>query len=67
MIEALLHRIGLSARPEATVDGLREVHLAYVARVPYEDIAVQLGETGPLDEGELIRRVCSDGRGGYCF
>jgi N-hydroxyarylamine O-acetyltransferase len=67
VIEALLHRIGLSARPEATVDGLRELHRAYLARVPYEDIAVQLGETGPLDEGELIRRVCSDGRGGYCF
>jgi N-hydroxyarylamine O-acetyltransferase len=67
VIEALLHRIGLSTRPEATVDGLHELHRAYLARVPYEDIAVQLGETGPLDEAGLIQRVCADGRGGYCF
>ena len=67
VIDALLDRIGLSAMPEATVDGLHELHRAYLARVPYEDIAVQLGETGPLDEAELIARVCADGRGGYCF
>ena len=67
MIDALLERIGLATRPEATADGLRELHRAYLARVPYEDIAVQLGETGPLDEAALISRVCADGRGGYCF
>jgi N-hydroxyarylamine O-acetyltransferase len=67
VIDALLERIGLSARPEATVDGLRELHRAYLAAVPYEDIAVQLGETAPLDEAGLIARLCADGRGGYCF
>jgi N-hydroxyarylamine O-acetyltransferase len=67
VIDALLQRIGLSDRPEATVDGLHELHRAYLARVPYEDIAVQLGETGPLDEAGLIARLCADGRGGYCF
>ena len=35
--------------------------------MPYEDIAVQLGETGSLDEAALAARVCGDGRGGYCF
>jgi N-hydroxyarylamine O-acetyltransferase len=67
VIDGLLTRIGLSAKPEATVDGLFELHRAYLAHVPYEDIAVQLGETGPLDEAALAERVCSDGRGGYCF
>jgi N-hydroxyarylamine O-acetyltransferase len=67
VIDALLTRIGLSAKPEASVDGLVELHRAYLARVPYEDIAVQLGETGPLDEAALAARVCEDGRGGYCF
>src|SRR6201999_4134891 len=42
------------------------LHRAYLANVPYEDIAVQLGETGRLDETLLIERVLS-GRGGYCF
>jgi N-hydroxyarylamine O-acetyltransferase len=67
VIDALLARIGLSSRPEATVDGLRELHRAYLAAVPYEDIAVQLGETAPLDAAALIERICADGRGGYCF
>jgi N-hydroxyarylamine O-acetyltransferase len=67
VIDALLTRIGLSAMPAADAEGLRTLHRAYVARVPYEDIAVQLGETRPLDEAGLIARVCADGRGGYCF
>ena len=33
------------------------LHRAYLARVPYEDLAVQLGETGPLDEAALAARV----------
>jgi N-hydroxyarylamine O-acetyltransferase len=65
--DALLQRIGLAAMPEPTVDGLRTLHRAYLASVPYEDIAVQLGETAPLNEAELVARVCADGRGGYCF
>jgi N-hydroxyarylamine O-acetyltransferase len=68
VIDALLQRIGLSARPEADAAGLHTLHRAYLARVPYEDIAVQLGETAPLDEAALAARVSGDdGRGGYCF
>ena len=43
------------------------MHRAYLAPMPYEDLAVQLGETGPLDEAALASRVLHDGRGGYCF
>ena len=67
MIDALLHRIGLDRAARGDVDGLRELHRAYLARVPYEDLAVQLGETGPLDEAALAARLLADGRGGYCF
>jgi N-hydroxyarylamine O-acetyltransferase len=65
MTEALLAHIGV---PDVAADrdGLFAIHRAYLSRVPYEDIAVQLGETGPLDEAALITRVVS-GRGGYCF
>jgi N-hydroxyarylamine O-acetyltransferase len=67
VIERLLARIGLDRAPAADVDGLFRLHRAFVGRVPYEDIAVQLGETGPLDEAALIERLLHDGRGGYCF
>lgn len=67
MFDALLARIGLDRWPAADVDGLRTLHRAFVSRVPYEDIAVQFGETGDLDEHALAERVLQDGRGGYCF
>jgi N-hydroxyarylamine O-acetyltransferase len=62
----LLRHIGLDAVPAADLEGLHAVHRAYLERVPYEDLAIQLGETGPLDERALAARVVS-GRGGYCF
>ena len=67
MLDALLARIGLDGPPAADVEGLRLLHRAYLEHVPYEDIAVQLGETGTLDETALAARVLRDGRGGYCF
>lgn len=67
MIERLLARIGADRAPAADVDGLHALHRAYVGRVPYEDLAVQLGETAPLDEAQLTARLLRDGRGGYCF
>src|SRR5207342_3253528 len=35
--------------------------------VPFENLAVQLGESGPLDPRGLVERVLGGGRGGYCF
>ena len=43
------------------------VHRAYLGAIPYEDLAVQLGETGPLDPAALVPRLLREGRGGYCF
>jgi N-hydroxyarylamine O-acetyltransferase len=66
VIDAVVERIGLRSLPAADVDGLHTLHRAYLESVPYEDIAVQLGETGPLDFPLLASRVAT-GRGGYCF
>ena len=66
MTDSLLAHLGLRAAPSPDVEGLYEVHRAYLERVPYEALAVQLGETGPLDSETLTARVVS-GRGGYCF
>jgi N-hydroxyarylamine O-acetyltransferase len=65
--DRLLQRIGLTDRPASDASGLRVVHRAFVSHVPYEDLAVQLGECEPLDPLALIKRVLRGGRGGYCF
>jgi N-hydroxyarylamine O-acetyltransferase len=66
-INRLLARIGLDQRPAADAAGLRTVHRAYLRNVPYEDLAVQLRESRPLDPEQLAERVLAGGRGGYCF
>ena len=65
--DRLLNHIGLDAAPAADLDGLRKVHRAYVAHVPFENLAVQLGESRPIDPAALVERIVSGGRGGYCF
>jgi len=68
VVEALLERIGLAgADVSPDLDGLFTVHRAYVGSIPYEDLSVQLGETGLLDPASLVPRLLRDGRGGYCF
>ena len=62
----LLAHLGFDEPPAADRAGLFAVHRAYLERVPYEDVAVQLGESAPLDEAALTARVLA-GRGGYCF
>jgi len=66
VIDDLRRRIGLDPAPAADVAGLHALHRAYLEHVTYEDIAVQLRESGPLDEAALTARILS-GRGGYCF
>ncbi len=65
--DRLLDRIELDSAPSADADGLRTVQRAFVSHVPFEDLAVQLGESGSLDPERLVERVLEGGRGGYCF
>jgi N-hydroxyarylamine O-acetyltransferase len=61
VIDELARRIGVDPGAD-----LHAVHRAYLEHVTYEDVAVQLRESGPLDEQALTARILS-GRGGYCF
>ena len=42
-----LRRLGLTARPPATLAGLRQVHRAHVARIPYDNLSIMLGRPDP--------------------
>lgn len=68
VVDALLARIGIERADVAPdLGGLFAVHRAYVGAVPYEDLSVQLGETGLLEPTALVPRLLREGRGGYCF
>lgn len=61
----LLDHLGLRSE-SPTREYLAEVHRAFVTRVTYDTIGIQLGSPPPLDAEAAARRVLT-GRVGYCF
>ncbi len=61
-LDTLLAHIGLPGPV-----GLAELHRAYVANVPFDDLTIQLGEQAPLDIDAIAARIVGGRRGGYCF
>ena len=66
-VEAYLDRLGLTERPPATLEGLRTVHRAHVARIPYDNLSIMLGRPDPVDPAAAVGRAVTGGRIGYCF
>jgi N-hydroxyarylamine O-acetyltransferase len=66
-LERYLARIGLTDRPPATIEGLRELHRAHVARIPYDNLSIFLGRPDPIDAPASVERVVGGRRLGYCF
>ena len=66
-LDGYLARLGLDDRPPATLEGLREVHRAHVARIPYDNLSIMLGRPDPVDPGASVVRASRGGRVGYCF
>jgi N-hydroxyarylamine O-acetyltransferase len=68
-VDDYLARIGLSAGElgPPSAQALRVVHERHLARVPYENLEIQLGRPTTVDGAESARRIVADGRGGYCF
>jgi N-hydroxyarylamine O-acetyltransferase len=62
-----LERIG-AARPAAPdLDGLRELQLAHLYAVPFENLSIHLGESIVLDQEALVDKVVRRRRGGFCY
>ncbi|NEB81675.1 arylamine N-acetyltransferase [Streptomyces sp. SID14478] len=65
--DAYLDRIG-AARPAApTAAALRDLHLAHLRTVPFENLSVHLGEDIRLDAERLVAKLVDRRRGGFCY
>ncbi|MBS2937566.1 arylamine N-acetyltransferase [Nocardioides sp. J2M5] len=62
-----LARIGLTDVPDPDLAGLRQVHRAHVARIPYDNLSTVLRRPDPADGPAAAARAASGGRVGYCF
>lgn len=66
MRDAYLARLGLDAEPPSA-EALRRLHRAHVERVPYETAWIHAGEPWGIDPADSVRRIATEGRGGYCY
>jgi N-hydroxyarylamine O-acetyltransferase len=66
-IDAYLERIGLSQPVTADQAGLRALHRAHQLAVPFENLSIHLPEPISLDADDLIGKIVTRRRGGFCY
>jgi len=65
-VAGYLARLGVPRPERPDAAWLSLAHRAHMARVPYENLEIQLERTTSVDPVEAIARIVR-GRGGYCF
>jgi N-hydroxyarylamine O-acetyltransferase len=66
-IEAYLRRIKYTSGTGPTAHTLRELHLAHLLTVPFENLDNHLGRKIVLEEDKLISKIVEQQRGGICY
>ena len=66
-LDGYLARLGLGHRPEPTLATLVELHHRHLDAVPYDNLAIMLGEPASIDPVETLARIAAGGNAGYCF
>ena len=65
--QAYCDRIGYGGSLAPTLETLRQLHLAHLLAVPFENLDIPLGRPIVLDEAAFYRKVVGDRRGGFCY
>lgn len=67
-VDGYLDRIGYAGSREPTADVLRELHVAHLRAVPFENLSIHTdGEKVVLDEDALVDKIVRRRRGGFCY
>lgn len=62
-----LHRIGLTAAPQADANGVATLQSAHRRAIGFENLDVMLGRPIRIDPQSVFDKLVTRGRGGYCF
>ncbi len=62
-----LQRIGVERPQVLDETALAGLHRAHLMTVPFENLSIHLGETISLAEDDLISKIVSRRRGGFCY
>ncbi len=66
-LAAYLDRIGVSRPPILDAASLRALHRAHQLAVPFENLSIHLAEPISLAEGDLLDKIVTRRRGGFCY
>ncbi|MFT4039340.1 MAG: arylamine N-acetyltransferase [Thermomicrobiales bacterium] len=66
-IPAYLARIHYDGPVESTLPVLRDLHLAHLRAVPFENLDIHLNRPISLDEEALFDKIVRRRRGGFCY
>jgi N-hydroxyarylamine O-acetyltransferase len=66
-LSAYLRRIGVTRPAAADEAALRELHRAHLLAVPFENLSIHLGEPISLAQADLLDKIVSRRRGGFCY
>lgn len=64
---AYLRRLGMTRPAPAAGGSLRELHLRHLRTVPFENLAIHLGEDIALTADAVFDKLVTGGRGGICY
>src|SRR5215469_12990586 len=67
MLAAYLARMGVHGPLALDAGALRDLHRAHLVAVPFENLSIHLGEPISLTEANLIDKIVSRRRGGFCY
>jgi N-hydroxyarylamine O-acetyltransferase len=66
-IEAYLKRINYNGPITPTPETLRDLQVAHLLTVPFENLSIHSGEPIVLDEDALFTKIVEKKRGGFCY
>jgi N-hydroxyarylamine O-acetyltransferase len=66
-IDAYLDRVGYMGSRDPTAKTLRELQLAHLTTVPFENLSIHAGEPIVLGDEPLFEKIVGRRRGGFCY
>lgn len=66
-VPAYLARIGFAGPTDPSPETLRDLHLAHLLEVPFENLDISLGRQITCDESRFLHKIVNLHRGGFCY
>jgi N-hydroxyarylamine O-acetyltransferase len=66
-IQAYLQRIKYTGPLVPNAETLRQLHMAHLLTVPFENLSIHSGERIVLDDDSLFAKIVKRRRGGFCY